>query len=96
LLDRGRMQDGEPFLAGTAHASVARVGATLAARLGVADGDAVTVSSGSGALSVPVAVTDGMVEGVVWLPTNSAGCAVRSTLGVDAGARVTVSKGGAQ
>ena len=96
LLDRGRMQDGEPFLAGTAHASVARVGAPLAARLGVADGDAVTVSSGSGALSVPVAVTDGMVEGVVWLPTNSAGCAVRSTLGVDAGARVTVSKGGAQ
>jgi len=41
-------------------------------------------------------VTDGMVDGVVWLPTNSAGCAVRSTLGVDAGARVTVSKGGAQ
>jgi NADH-quinone oxidoreductase subunit G len=34
LLDRGRMQDGEPFLAGTARASVARVesGARRAAR----------------------------------------------------------------
>jgi NADH-quinone oxidoreductase subunit G len=50
----------------------------------------VTVLSGS------VLVTDGMVDGVVWLPTNSLGCAVRSTLGVDAGARVTVTKGGAR
>ncbi len=96
LLDRGRLQDGEPFLAGTARASVARVGAALAARLAVVDGDEVTVSSGSGSVSVPVLVTDGMVDGVVWLPTNSLGCAVRSTLGVDAGARVTVTKGGAR
>ena len=96
LLDRGRMQDGEPFLAGTAHPSVARVGAALAQRLQVADGDAVTISSGTGSVSVPVVVTEGMVDGVLWLPTNSAGCAVRSSLGVDAGARVSVSKGGAQ
>ena len=96
LLDRGRLQDGEPFLAGTARPSVARVGAALAARLAVVDGDEVTVSSGSGSVSVPVLVTDGMVDGVVWLPTNSLGCAVRSTLGVDAGARVTVTKGGAR
>ena len=96
LLDRGRLQDGEPFLAGTARASVARVGAALAARLAVVDGDEVTVSSGSGSVSVPVLVADGMVDGVVWLPTNSLGCAVRSTLGVDAGARVTVTKGGAR
>jgi len=96
LLDRGRMQDGEPFLHGTARASVARVGTALAARLGVTCGDAVTVSNGTGSVSVPVQVTDDMVDGVVWLPTNSDGCAVRSTLGVDAGARVTVTKGGAQ
>ncbi len=96
LLDRGRMQDGEPFLAGTARASVARVSPALAARLAVVDGDEVTVSSGTGSVSVPVLVTDGMVEGVVWLPTNSQGCAVRSALGVDAGGRVTVSKGGAR
>ena len=75
---------------------MARVGAALAQRLQVADGDAVTISSGTGSVSVPVVVTEGMVDGVLWLPTNSAGCAVRSNLGVDAGARVSVSKGGAQ
>ncbi len=96
LLDRGRMQDGEPFLAGTARATVARVGSALAQRLAVVDGDLVTVSSATGSVSVPVLVTADLVEGVVWLPTNSAGCAVRSSLGVDAGARVTVSKGGAR
>jgi NADH-quinone oxidoreductase subunit G len=39
-------------------------------------------------------ITD-MADHVVWLPTNSRGCAVRSTLGVDAGAVVTLTKGGA-
>jgi len=96
LLDAGRLQDGEPFLAGTARAATARMGAALAERLGAVDGDEVTVSTAAGSIVVPAEVTDGMVDGVVWLPTNSQGCAVRSTLGVDAGARVTVSKGGAR
>ncbi len=96
LLDKGRMQDGEPFLAGTAHASLVRLGTAYAQRLGVSDGDEVTVSTTSGAVTLPVAVTEDMVDGVVWLPTNSAGSAVRSTLGVDAGARVSVTKGGAR
>jgi len=42
-----------------------------------------------------VAVVPGMVDHVVWLPTNSAGSHIRSVLGVDAGAVVTVTKGGA-
>ena len=96
LLDAGRLQDGEPFLAGTAPRAVARLVLALAERLGVSCGDAVTVSTSTGAITVPAKVTEGMVEGVVWLPTNSAGCAVRRTLGVDAGARVTVTKGGAR
>ena len=44
LLDQGRMQDGEPFLAGTAPKTVARVGPALADRLDVQDGDVVTVA----------------------------------------------------
>ena len=59
------------------------------------DGDVVTVAGPAGSISVPVVVTDDMVDVVVWLPTNSLGCAVRSTLGADAGNRVTVTKGGA-
>jgi NADH-quinone oxidoreductase subunit G len=90
LLDSGRLQDGEPFLAGTAPRAVARLSVSDADRLGVVDGDAVTVSSDSGTVTVPALVTDRMVEGVVWLPTNSLGCAVRTDLREEAGGRVDV------
>ena len=43
LLDRGSLQDGEPFLAGTAPSPVARVSASTAGGLGVVDGDDLTV-----------------------------------------------------
>ncbi len=92
LLDAGRLQDGEPFLAGTAPRAVARLAATDAERLGVVDGDEVTVSSARGAVTVPVLVTDRMVDGVVWLPTNSVGCAVRTELREGAGAPVDVAR----
>jgi NADH-quinone oxidoreductase subunit G len=92
LLDAGRLQDGEPFLAGTAPRTVARLSASDAERLGVVDGDPVTVSSAHGSVSVPVLVTDRMVDGVVWLPTNSVGCSVRSQLRADAGATVDVAR----
>jgi NADH-quinone oxidoreductase subunit G len=95
LLDSGRMQDGEPFLAGTAPRPVARLSAASARALGVVDGDPVTVAGPLGRVSVPALVTEGMVDGVVWLPTNSSNCAVRAGLGADAGVRVTVTKGGA-
>ncbi len=43
LLDAGRLQDGEPYLAGTARAAVAQMSAATAAEAGVADGGKVTV-----------------------------------------------------
>jgi NADH-quinone oxidoreductase subunit G len=92
LLDAGRMQDGEPFLAGTAPRPVARVSAATAAAVGLAEGWVLTVSTDTGRISLPVAITD-MPDHVVWLPTNSPGSAVRSMLGVDAGAVVTLNKG---
>ena len=79
LLDAGRMQDGEPNLAGTARAAVARMSAATAAEAGTADGGKVTVATGHGAITVPVEIAD-MPDRVVWLPTNSAGCAVRREL----------------
>jgi len=90
LLDAGRLQDGEPFLAGTAPRAVARLSVRDADRLGVVDGDEVSVSSDHGAVRVPVLVTDRMVDGVVWLPTNSAGCSVRTALREESGAPVEV------
>jgi NADH-quinone oxidoreductase subunit G len=95
LLDAGRMQDGEPFLAGTAPLAVARLSVASAAGLGVVDGDAVTVTGPVGSVTLPAVVTEGMVDGVVWLPTNAKDCSIRTGLGTDAGGRVHVTKGGA-
>ncbi len=92
LLDRGSLQDGEPFLAGTASATRARVSAATAEAYGLADGDSVHVSAGGGTVTAPVEVVEGMVDHVVWLPTNSEGSRVRATLGADAGALVRLTK----
>jgi NADH-quinone oxidoreductase subunit G len=87
LLDAGRLQDGEPYLAGTAKPAVARLSAATAAEIGAAD--KVTVRTGRGSVTVPVEITD-MPDRVVWLPLNSAGCAVHRDLGVGPGAVVTI------
>ena len=42
-----------------------------------------------GAVTVPVEIAD-MPDRVVWLPTNSAGCAVRRELGAGHGTLVTL------
>jgi len=89
LLDAGRMQDGEPNLAGTARAAVARMSAATAAEVGVGDGGKVTVATERGAITVPAEIAD-MPDRVVWLPTNSAGCAVRAVLGAGHGSLVTM------
>jgi NADH-quinone oxidoreductase subunit G len=92
LLDAGRMQDGEPNLAGTARASVALMSAATAAEIGTAEGGKVTVATGHGAITVPVEIAD-MPDRVVWLPTNSAGSPVRSALRAGHGAIVSISSG---
>jgi NADH-quinone oxidoreductase subunit G len=92
LLDAGRMQDGEPHLAGTAREAVAKMSAATAAEAGVAAGAKVTVSTSHGAITVPVEI-QAMPDRVVWLPSNSGGCAVRSQLGAGHGSLVTVRSG---
>ena len=89
LLDAGRLQDGEPNLAGTARAAVARMSAATAAEAGTADGGKVTVATGHGEITVPVEIAD-MPDRVVWLPANSAGSAVRRTLHAGHGSLVSV------
>ena len=89
LLDAGRLQDGEPNLAGTARTAAAVMSAATAAEAGAADGGKVTVATGRGEITVPLRIAD-MPDRVVWLPTNSAGCAVRRQLGAGHGASVRV------
>ncbi|HEX5188056.1 MAG TPA: NADH-quinone oxidoreductase subunit G [Streptosporangiaceae bacterium] len=93
LLDAGRMQDGEPNLAGTARPAVARMSAATAAEAGVSAGAKVSVATSRGAISVPVEIT-AMPDRVVWLPTNSAGCSVRRDLAAGHGSLVTLSHSG--
>ncbi len=94
LLDKGSMQDGEPFLAGTAQAPRAAISPATAASMGVVAGDLVTVSAEDVRITVPAQIREDMVDHVVWLPTNSESCDVRSLAG-RAGALVSVTKGGA-
>lgn len=89
LLDAGRLQDGEPHLAGTAVSPVVQLSPTTAAEVGAAAGDPVTVSTESGAITLPLSVTE-MPDRVVWLPANSPGSAVHRQLGVTAGAVVSI------
>ncbi|MET7398294.1 NADH-quinone oxidoreductase subunit G [Dactylosporangium sp. NPDC005572] len=94
LIDNGSLQDGDGHLAGTARPAVVRISKSTASDLGVVDGDAVTVGTDRGAITLPALVTD-MVDGVVWIPTNSPGSTLRRTLGVTEGALVEISTGGA-
>jgi len=99
LLDSGRMQDGEPALAGTARPVVARMSAATAAEAGVADGDKVTVATGRGSVTVPAEIVP-MADHVVWLPTAGLpgpapgapghGATIGAELGAGHGAMVTL------
>jgi NADH-quinone oxidoreductase subunit G len=91
LLDRGSLQDGEPFLAGTAPEPVLRVSPATAEAFGLVDGDTAEVTAPTGWVRLPVAVTEDMVDHVVWVPANSTEFAVHTALGV-AGTAVTLAK----
>ncbi|MGV0791546.1 NADH-quinone oxidoreductase subunit G [Mycolicibacterium sp. XJ1819] len=93
LLDAGRMQDGEPHLAGTAQRPTARMSATTAGEIGAADGELVSIRTERGEVTLPLQITE-MADRVVWLPLNSPGSAVHSQLGVTIGAVVAIGRAG--
>ena len=89
LLDDGRLQDGVPQLAATARPVVARLSSATASEIGLAEGDLVTVSTTSGAITLPLAISD-LPDRVVWLPLKSPGSAVHEQLRATAGALVVI------
>jgi NADH-quinone oxidoreductase subunit G len=91
VIDAGRMQDGDEYLAGTAKPLRAVISAKTAKDLGVAPGDKLHVSTERGSILAPAEIAT-MPDGVVWLPSNARGSAVRATLGADAGSVVTLAK----
>jgi NADH-quinone oxidoreductase subunit G len=90
LLDAGRMQDGDRYLADTAKPTRALVSAATAGAHGITTH--ATVSTDAGSITVPVQIAD-LPENVVWLPTNARGCAVRPALHAVHGSTVTLSGG---
>jgi NADH-quinone oxidoreductase subunit G len=92
------MQDGEPFLAGTAKAPRLHLSPATAAEIGAVEGAPVTVSSSRGSVTLPLVVAD-LPDRVVWVPMRTpgpdGGAAVRRDLAVSPGAVVRLSVGGA-
>jgi NADH-quinone oxidoreductase subunit G len=88
MIDNGSLQDEEPHLKGTQRKPVARLSAKTAEGLG----KNVRISTDRGAITLPVEVAD-LPDGVVWLPGNSDGSAVRKTLGAGHGAVVNLAGG---
>ncbi|WP_042377084.1 molybdopterin dinucleotide binding domain-containing protein, partial [Gordonia alkanivorans] len=90
LLDLGRLQDGEPHLAGTARPPVARMSPTTAAEAGVAVGGRVRISTADGEIALPVEYAE-MPDRVVWVPLNSPCSRVHADLRARAGDLVALS-----
>lgn len=90
LLDEGRLQDGEPNLAGTAHSAVVRLSAVTAAEIGAQEGSSVDVSTSHGTITLPLVIAD-LPPRVVWIPLNSPGSSVCEQLSVTPGAVVKIS-----
>ena len=89
LLDGGRLQDGEPYLAGTARRAVARLSAGTAGEIGAGEGDLVRVSTEYGSIVLPLVVTE-IPDRVVWVPMNSPGAPLYERLRVGVGAVVSI------
>jgi NADH-quinone oxidoreductase subunit G len=94
LLDGGRLQDGDSYLAATAKPLRAVVSSSTASAAGLVDGGAVTISSDRGSITAPVVIGE-VADGVVWLPTNAVGANVREQLAPFSGSVVSLSAGGA-
>ena len=93
LLDLGRMQQGEPHLAGTARPTEAVMSAATAASRGLTEGSLVTVSTPDGSLTLPLRL-DEVAHDTVWLPMHSPGCSIVQDLGAVPGDVVEVVPGG--
>ncbi|WP_250212691.1 NADH-quinone oxidoreductase subunit G [Acrocarpospora catenulata] len=83
LLDDGRLQDGEPYLAGTAREAVALLSAATAAEIGATE--KVTVNG----VTLPLRLAD-LPDRVVWVPANSGGVSITRDLRAAAGDLVSV------
>ena len=91
LLDLGTLQQGEDNLAGTARQAQAVISSARASRVGVAEGDHVTVKHARGEVTLPAHIGD-IADDSVWIPRNSVGSQSIVTFGAGSDVLVTVVK----
>ncbi|GAA3815058.1 NADH-quinone oxidoreductase subunit G [Nocardioides panacisoli] len=87
-VDNGRMQDGDKYFRSTARPPVALVGRATYDQ----HGPTVTLTGDRGSVTLPAAVVEDMVDGVVWVPGNSFGNGVLVDL-ASPGSTVTITGG---
>jgi NADH-quinone oxidoreductase subunit G len=92
LLDDGRLQEHETYLAGTRKPAQALLSETTAKEVGVTAGGALTIATDRGSVTLPCALAD-LPDRVVWAPTLSPDAHLHETLGVTSGAVVRLSAG---
>ena len=92
LLDDGRLQEGDPYLAATARTPMARLSVATMRSLDLADGDEVVLRTDTGAVALPVESAD-LPDNVAWAPQNSAGLPLNRLLNVGEGDVVRLEKG---
>jgi NADH-quinone oxidoreductase subunit G len=90
-LDDSRALDGEPYLRASIRPATARMSAHTASVAQVRG--SVNISNDRGALSYPVEIVPGMLDGVVWVPTRSPQLSVHETLAATAGDLVQINPG---
>ncbi|WP_040158210.1 NADH-quinone oxidoreductase subunit G [Nigerium massiliense] len=94
LIDGSASNDHAPALRATAKPAVARISPRTAERLGLVDGEDVSVSSQRHAAVLPLVVEPTMVDDTVWVPGNLWSVGL-GELAVLPGDQVNVSAGGA-
>ncbi len=87
----GTLQRGEDNLAGTRRQTVAVISEKRASSIGVATGDQVRISNSQGSITLPALVEE-IHDDAVWIPRNSFGSQVLTSLNAVHGELVTVVK----
>jgi NADH-quinone oxidoreductase subunit G len=93
LLDDGRLQEHEPYLAGTRKPAQVLLSESTAKEAGVSSGGPVTLTTDRGSVTLPCAIAE-LPDRVVWAPTLSPGSHLHEALGAGNGAVVKLSGGG--
>lgn len=90
MIDGGSMLVGDKHLTATARPAVAKVSQSVFDAVG----PTITVTGDRGSVTLPAEVAPDIVDGVVWLPSNSTGLGLLTDL-ASPGSRVTVTGGDA-